>query len=118
MSALLEEHPGIDSVFCLNDEMALGAITAILETGRNIPKDIAVVGFDDIPMASYAKPSLTTVRVDRRLWGYLASTHLLMMISREVTRHIVKIPVQLIKRHSTGRVSVGTKGTVPLVRLF
>jgi len=107
MSALLEEYPDIDSVFCLNDEMALGAIAAIVESGRSIPKDIAVVGFDDIPTASYSRPSLTTVRVDRRLWGYLASTHLLKMIMHEESRQIVKIPLELIKRQSTGKVNMG-----------
>lgn len=107
MSALLEQYSYIDSVFCLNDEMALGAISAIRESGRTIPEDIAVVGFDDIPMASYSRPSLTTVRVDRRLWGYLAATHLLKMILREETKQIIKIPLELIKRHSTGKVSLG-----------
>lgn len=107
MSALLEQHPYIDSVFCLNDEMALGAISAIHEAGLSVPKDIAVVGFDDIPMASYCKPSLTTIRVDRRLWGYLAATHLLKMILHEETSQTVKIPLELVKRHSTGKVSLG-----------
>jgi len=52
------------AVFCANDHMALGVLRALNEAGRAIPGDISVVGFDDIPEASYFTPPLTTVRQD------------------------------------------------------
>lgn len=107
MRNLLQEYPHIDAVFCANDEMALGAMKAIRESGRVIPKDVAVVGFDDIPVASYCSPSLTTIRVDRRLWGYLAAVNLLELMEHGGAGRVVKIPVELIKRETVGKVEIG-----------
>lgn len=107
MKSLLNQYPDIDAVFCLNDEMAIGAMNAIKESGRLIPQDIAVIGFDDIPLASYTTPALTTIRVDRRLWGYLAAVNLLELIDRKGSGRIVKIPVELIRRETVGKISVG-----------
>ena len=49
-------------MFAANDDMAIGLIRALLEAGRRVPEDISVVGFDDIPVAAYVTPPLTTVR--------------------------------------------------------
>ena len=51
-------------MFCGNDEIAMGLIRGIHETGRSVPGDVSVVGFDDHPLAAYHSPSLTTVRQD------------------------------------------------------
>jgi DNA-binding LacI/PurR family transcriptional regulator len=59
---LLRQRPDIDAVFASNDQMALGVLKAARELGRLVPKDLGVVGFDDIPEAFYFIPSLTTVR--------------------------------------------------------
>jgi DNA-binding LacI/PurR family transcriptional regulator len=59
---LLQQRPDIDAVFASNDQMALGVLKAARELGRLVPKDLGVVGFDDIPEAVYFTPSLTTVR--------------------------------------------------------
>lgn len=48
-------------MFCGNDEMAAGLCRALHEAGRSVPGDVSVVGFDDIPLAEYFTPSLTTV---------------------------------------------------------
>lgn len=61
---LLEWHPEIDAVFVCNDQMALGAMKVARQMGRNIPEDLAIVGYDDIPESPYFYPSLTTVRQD------------------------------------------------------
>jgi len=58
---LLEQRPDIDSVFAGNDQMALGALGVMHSLGRNIPGDIAIVGFDDVPEAGFYWPPLTTV---------------------------------------------------------
>jgi DNA-binding LacI/PurR family transcriptional regulator len=62
MRQLLARGPRIDAVFAASDLMAIGAIHALDEAGLKVPRDVAVVGFDDIPMAQFAKPPLTTVR--------------------------------------------------------
>lgn len=61
MSALLVCEPGIDAVFVCSDQMAVGALGVAHQTGRSIPQDLAVVGFDNIPEAAYFWPPLTTV---------------------------------------------------------
>ncbi|WP_347814105.1 LacI family DNA-binding transcriptional regulator [Actinomadura sp. 7K507] len=54
--------PGVTAVFAANDAMALGLLRALREAGRDVPGDISVVGFDDVPEAAYYPPPLTTVR--------------------------------------------------------
>ncbi|NIV33511.1 MAG: substrate-binding domain-containing protein, partial [Anaerolineae bacterium] len=59
--SLVARTPNLDAVFACNDQMALGALQAARHLGLEIPKDLAVVGFDDIPEAAYFSPALTTV---------------------------------------------------------
>jgi DNA-binding LacI/PurR family transcriptional regulator len=73
------------AVFARNDFTAIGAMTAIKEAGLSIPKDIAIVGFDDIPMAMHTSPPLTTVRQPMRLQGQLAAEMLLKRIGADDT---------------------------------
>jgi DNA-binding LacI/PurR family transcriptional regulator len=54
--------PGVTAVFSANDDMAIGLIRALREAGRRVPEDVSVAGFDDIPVAAYVTPPLTTVR--------------------------------------------------------
>jgi len=54
--------PGVTAVFVANDDMAIGLVRALTEAGRRVPDDVSVVGFDDIPVAEYVTPPLTTVR--------------------------------------------------------
>jgi DNA-binding LacI/PurR family transcriptional regulator len=61
MRALLERRPDLDAVFAASDPMALGALHVLREEGRKVPDDVAVIGFDDGPMAALANPPLTTV---------------------------------------------------------
>lgn len=63
MKRLLAERPAPTAVFCANDQVAVGAINAATELGARVPDDVAVIGFDDLPMASWPVFSLTTVRV-------------------------------------------------------
>lgn len=61
MRTLLKTAPEITGVFAYNDLMAIGVIRAIRESGRRVPADISVVGFDDVSLAAYTEPALTTV---------------------------------------------------------
>ncbi len=63
MHALLDRSPRPDAVFAANDTMAIGALLAIREAGLRLPEDIALGGFDDVPMAALLRPALTTMRI-------------------------------------------------------
>ncbi|WP_327186730.1 LacI family DNA-binding transcriptional regulator [Streptomyces sp. NBC_01334] len=58
----LADDDNVTAVFAANDDMAIGLIRALLEAGRRVPEDISVVGLDDVPVAAYVSPPLTTVR--------------------------------------------------------
>jgi LacI family transcriptional regulator len=64
LNQLLTRHSEIDGLFACNDQMALGAMKVARQLGRQVPKDLAIVGFDDIPEAAYFYPPLSTVRQD------------------------------------------------------
>jgi LacI family transcriptional regulator len=61
---LLEQCPDVDAVFACNDQMALGALKAAREMSLQVPEDLALVGYDDVPEASYFSPPLSTIRQD------------------------------------------------------
>ncbi|CAM5609284.1 LacI family DNA-binding transcriptional regulator [Streptomyces hirsutus] len=62
MAELIERAPEIDGVFAASDTMAAGALGALRAAGRRVPDDVAVIGFDDFPLAQHTDPKLTTVR--------------------------------------------------------
>jgi DNA-binding LacI/PurR family transcriptional regulator len=99
---LAEEH-GVTAVFVANDQMALGVLRALHERGREIPREVSVVGFDDIPEAQYFTPPLTTVRQDFGEMGRGALRLLLdAMAGRgQVPGHLSVAP-ELVVRRSTG----------------
>ena len=75
----------VDAAFVASDVVALGAIAALRDVGRRVPDDVSVVGFDDIPLASFFDPPLTTVRLPAHELGIAAGTALLDVIAgREV----------------------------------
>ncbi|WP_238993458.1 LacI family DNA-binding transcriptional regulator [Nocardioides caldifontis] len=61
VAELLERRPDVDAVFCANDPMAAGALQQLRDAGRRVPEDVAVVGFDDSPLATTTHPPLTSV---------------------------------------------------------
>jgi LacI family transcriptional regulator len=79
--ALLTCHPEVTALFCYNDLVAVGALQAAHELGRAVPADLAIVGFDDIPLAALVTPPLTTCRVCRYDIGAQAMAMLLERIA-------------------------------------
>lgn len=69
LAVLLEQFPEMDALFASNDQMAQGVLHAAWKAGIRVPEDLAVVGFDDIPEASYFIPSLTTIRQESGVLG-------------------------------------------------
>ncbi len=103
VGAQIAASSDVTAVFCANDEMAAGVIRALHEAGRRVPEDVSVVGFDDIPMAEYLWPPLTTVRQDFTAIG-AELVELLMRQIRDHTRlagHHVVVPTTLVVRAST-----------------
>jgi DNA-binding LacI/PurR family transcriptional regulator len=72
LHSLLAKSPDMEAVFASNDQMALGALQAARRLGVNVPQDLGIVGFDDIPEAAYFYPSLTTIRQNAIALGALA----------------------------------------------
>ncbi len=102
---LLHQHPEITAIFGCNDEVAIAVIKAAHEMGRNIPQDLAVIGFDNIALAQYITPSLTTMQVDKIGMGRLATQLLINRIEYpEADKVKVVIRPHLIERQSVGSV--------------
>jgi DNA-binding LacI/PurR family transcriptional regulator len=101
---VLKKHKKITALFCVNDEMAAGALRAAHEIGRSIPSDLSVVGFDNITMSNYTDPSLTTVSAAKEYMGKLAVSRVLEMIeNKETPPKRQEVPVELIVRNSTAK---------------
>jgi LacI family transcriptional regulator len=90
-----------EAVFCANDQMAIGFLQAMREHGLRAPQDVALVGFDDIAVARYLQPPLTTVRVSRSDWGGQAVVRLIDFLEHEAPFPVERIPVRFIARQSS-----------------
>ncbi|MDR3574480.1 MAG: LacI family DNA-binding transcriptional regulator [Anaerolineaceae bacterium] len=103
MQKLLPYHP--DAVFAASDVMAVGAMRAIGEAGLHIPADIAVVGYDDIPLAAHTNPPLTTIRQPTLRTGLVSTELLIEMVEHPVSppQRIV-LPTELIIRSTCGSI--------------
>lgn len=99
---LLKGSGGVTAAFCANDEVAAGVLRAAHELGRTVPSELSVVGFDDIIMANYTDPPLTTVSVGKERMGRRATSRLLQLVedNKEEGREEVA-PVELVLRSST-----------------
>jgi DNA-binding LacI/PurR family transcriptional regulator len=80
MRTLLDEHPALDAVLAANDNMAAGALRVLRAAGRTVPGDVAVVGFDDLPIAVHTDPKLTTVRQPVQALGREAARMLIELL--------------------------------------
>ncbi len=99
MQRLLAQAPDLDAVFVNSDLMAIGAIKVIQENGKRVPEDIAVVGYDDLPLAVYNNLPLTTIRQNIPLAGKLLAQNLVQFIQTGVVTNVT-LPVELIVRES------------------
>lgn len=93
--------PGTTAVVVANDQMALGVILFLAEQGVRVPKDISVIGYDDIPEAAYFNPPLTTVRQDLRSYGETLFRQLQARIEELPGPADLVKPTELIVRSST-----------------
>ncbi len=100
---LLALDPPPTALFVASDTVALGALVALRRRGLQIPEDMALVGFDDIPLAAYVDPPLTTVRVPAYELGREAARLLLTLVQGQApgTTHVV-LSTSLVVRLSCG----------------
>lgn len=101
--ALLESGKLPDAVFAANDMMALGCLFALSQAGVLVPAQVALAGFDDIPLARFVHPSLTTMRVNIAELGGRAMSHLLQLIDspQEASASVQTLVPTLVARDST-----------------
>lgn len=99
---LLRRDTGVTAIFALNDKMAMGAIKKLHELGLRVPQDIAVIGFDDIPQASFSIPGLTTVHQPLYEIGKQSCERLIELIHGRTDRVQEVIPIYLVVRESCG----------------
>lgn len=105
---VLDEKPSATALFVANDQMAMGALRALAEAGRKVPDDVSVVGFDDIPEASFSQPPLTTIRQDFAALGREAVRLLVGAIGGEEMSSAL-VPPRLVARQSTARRARGRR---------
>lgn len=104
MERLLAARPDIDAVFAASDLMAAGAISALAAAGRRVPEDVAVVGFDDSPVATTIRPALTSVRQPIEEMGHEMARLLIDAVGGRdpVVRRVI-LDTDLIRRASSAR---------------
>jgi DNA-binding LacI/PurR family transcriptional regulator len=102
----------VTAIFLANDQMALGLLAALHESGLEAPDDVSVIGFDDLPEAPYFTPPLTTVRQDFAELGR-RGVQLVLARLRGEDLHPRPVPPQLIVRASTGPARARTPGARP-----
>lgn len=103
ITSLLEARADFSALFASNDTVALGAMAALRAHGLSVPEDVAVVGYDDIPLAAYAAPPLTTLRSPALEHGRLAGEMLIKLIYGEPVEKVqVRLELKLIVRASCG----------------
>lgn len=101
MRRILSYNP--DAVFCASDLMALGALRALREAGRCVPDDVALVGFDDIQIATIAEPRLTTIRQSVQRLGQLSAEGLIGLVEGSIMPpYQINLPTELVIRETCG----------------
>ena len=121
---LLDQAPRATAAICHNDVMAIGLLQACVDRNVRVPRDLSIVGWDDVPYASLVTPPLTTVRVPRYELGQAAAERLLALIAgRPADPARAPLALELVRRQScqsaggrAGARRVGSEAGEPLVK--
>jgi LacI family transcriptional regulator len=103
MKRLLERELPLDAVFAANDQMAAGAMRAAREHGLNIPHDLSFIGYDDVVLAQYVTPALTTVRQPLRDMGHAAADVALALLNDETKEVRTRFEPEVVERESVAK---------------
>jgi len=108
MNRLLARCPDLTAVFCANDLLAIGALSALSEKSRRVPDDVSVIGFDDSELARHASPPLTTMRIYSRDMARTAARRLLERVENDSLPSVrIEFPIDLVSRKSCKEVNAG-----------
>lgn len=99
MRRLMDQAPELDAVFVNSDLMAVGAIQVIQSSGKRVPEDVAVVGYDDLSIAAYNNLPLTTIRQNLPMAGKLLAENLIQYLQTGIVTNVT-LPVELVIRKS------------------
>ncbi len=102
INKLLKGSQTFTAIFAANDQMAMGAALGLYRNGKRVPEDISLVGFDDLPMSSYATPPLSTVHHPSQELGRLAALAMLELLAGKKPKIDMPAP-SLIARESSAR---------------
>ncbi len=99
---LLKSYPGVKTLICFSDYIALGAMKALKEAGKSVPGDIRVTGFDDVSFSQFSDPPLTTVKRHSEDFSSMVLTYLISFIEkgRDVASCTILFKTELIQRDS------------------
>jgi LacI family transcriptional regulator len=97
---LVGRYSNMTAILCFNDLVAIGAMKACADLGRRVPEDMAIIGFDDIPLASLVTPALTTIHIPRYELGRRAAELLFAKIEGKPSQNRTILPIELILRAS------------------
>lgn len=100
VAELLERHPDLDAVFVASDLMARGALSALAERGVSVPRDLAVIGYDDSTAATSGRLQLTTIRQPSVEMGSRMATLMLDVLAGAEPEHACIFPTELVARDS------------------
>lgn len=101
LRVILDRRPDVTAVFCGSDILAVGAIKECRRRGIAIPNDLSIVGFDNLEVAEYLSPALTTIAIPAETMGERAADYLLAAPSERQVRARVELETQLIIRETT-----------------
>jgi DNA-binding LacI/PurR family transcriptional regulator len=105
---LLAKRRDFTALFVQNDQMAMGALSALREAGLRTPTDVAVVGYDDIPGAAYSYPRLTTIRQPMQQVGRVAVQQLIQLINNpDAEKREILLQPELVRRETCGTLDKG-----------
>jgi DNA-binding LacI/PurR family transcriptional regulator len=108
MNRLIARCPDLTAVFCANDLLAIGALSALSEKSRRVPDDVSVIGFDDSELALHASPPLTTMRIHSRDMARTAGRRLLERVENGSLPSVrIEFPIDLVIRKSCKEVKAG-----------
>jgi DNA-binding LacI/PurR family transcriptional regulator len=100
-AALLARQPRVEAIYAFNDLMAIGAMQVCQESGRDVPRDVRIIGVDDIPLATIIRPQLTTLHLDLAYIGSLAMRTLIDIIQgNKPSAQAIQINSELVIRDS------------------
>ncbi len=106
MQKMLDTGPAPSAVFAANDILAIGAMAACRNVGLTVPDDISIMGFDDLPIAQFCHPKLSTIHVPATQMGEIATRQLIRRINGEDGFTSNVLPVSLVMRESVTKAKI------------